>query len=119
MVRFHPGVTSMNVNSFRTLVATACAAVACIVAGPNPSATVAERPFQRFTARAPFDGDPTAGPAAVDIVIQHWSTDKDRSDLQAALSGHGPEALLPGLHALHRPIGVLLIPGVQNGGARA
>jgi len=109
----------MNVISFRILAATACAAVVCIVASPNPSATVAERPFQRFTARAPFDGDPTAGPAAVDIVIQRWATSKDRSDLQDALSSRGPEALLPGLHAMHRPIGVLQIPGVQNGGARA
>jgi len=109
----------MNVISFRTIVASACAAVVCIVASPTPSATVADRPFQRFTARAPFDGDPTAGPAPIDIVIQRWATSKDRSDLEHALSHFGPEGLLPGLHAMHRPVGVLLIPGVQNGGARA
>ena len=109
----------MNIISFRTIVATAFAAVACFVAGPSPSATVADRPFQRFIARAPFDGDPTAGPAPIDIVIQRWATGKDRSDLEDALSHRGPEGLLPGLHAMHRPVGVLLIPGVQNGGARA
>jgi hypothetical protein len=113
------GVTSMNVMSFRTIVGTACAAVLCLVASSHPSATVAERPFQRFLGRAPFDGDPTAGPAPIDIVIQHWASSKDRSDLRDALTHLGPAALLPGLHAMHRPMGVLLIPGVQNGGARA
>jgi|tagenome__1003787_1003787.scaffolds.fasta_scaffold20601809_1 hypothetical protein len=109
----------MNVISFRTLVATACAAVVCVIASPAPSATVADRPFQRFIARAPFDGDATAAPAPIDIVIQRWATSKDRSDLQDALSSRGPDGLLPGLHAMHRPVGVLLIPGVQNGGSRA
>ncbi|PYR92696.1 MAG: hypothetical protein DMF84_12210 [Acidobacteria bacterium] len=109
----------MNRISFRTIVATACAAVVCLVVSPNPSATVADRPFQRFIARAPFDGDPGAGPARVEIVIQRWATSKDRSDLQDALSRRGPEGLLPGLHAMHRPSGVLLVPGIPNGGARA
>src|SRR3954471_1016396 len=118
MVPLSHGVTSMNVISFRTLVATACAAVVCVIASPAPSATVADRPFQRFIARAPFDGDATAAPAPIDIVIQRWATSKERSDLQDALSSRGPDGLLPGLHAMHRPVGVLLIPGVQNGGAR-
>jgi hypothetical protein len=106
----------MNV---RTIVATACAAIVCFVAGPAPSATVADRPFSRFLARAPYDGDPTAGPAPIDIIIQRWATDRDRSDLQDVLSARGPEGLLPGLRAMHRPVGVVFIPGVPNGGSRA
>src|SRR4029078_4098497 len=82
-------------------------------------ATVADRPFSRFIGRAPFDGDPTAGPAPIDIIIQRRATDKDRSELQEVLSPRGPEGLLPGLHAMHRPAGVLFIPGVPNGGSRA
>jgi hypothetical protein len=105
--------------SFRTIVATACAIVVCFLTASNPSATDATRPFTRFLARAPFDGDPTAGPAPIDIIIQRWATDKDRSDLQDVLSQRGPEGLLPGLHAMHRPVGVLFIPGVPNGGSRA
>jgi hypothetical protein len=109
----------MNLIPFRTIVASACAAVVCLVVSPNPSATVADRPFQRFSAMAPFDGDPGAGPARIDIVIERWATSKDRSDLQDALTHRGPEGLLPGLHAMHRPSGVLFIPGVPNGGTRA
>jgi hypothetical protein len=109
----------MNFISFRSVVAAACAAVVCLVVSPNPSATVADRPFHRFIARAPFDGDPTAGPAPIDIVIERWATSKDRSDLQDALIHRGPEALLPGLRAMHVPSGVLLIPGIPNGGTRA
>jgi len=109
----------MNVISFRTIVATVCAAVVCLVVSPNPSATVADRPFHRFIARAPFEGDPGAGPAAVDIVVERWATSKDRSDLHDALTHRGPEGLLPGLRALHVPSGVLLVPGIPNGGARA
>lgn len=105
--------------SFRTILATVAAAVVSLVVGPNPSATVADRPFLRFVARAPFDGDPGSGPARVDIVIERWATSKDRDDLYDALTHHGPEALLPGLHAMHRPSGVLLVPGVQNAGTRA
>lgn len=109
----------MNCISFRTVVATACAAVVCLLVSPNTSATVADRPFQRFVARAPFDGDPGAGPAAVDIVIQRWATSRDRSDLQDVLTHRGPDGLLAGLRALHVPCGVLLIPGIPNGGSRA
>ena len=109
----------MNVISFRTILAAAAAALVSLVVSPNPSATVADRPFQRFVARAPFDGDPGAGPARVDIVIERWAAGKDRSDLEDALTHRGPDSLLPGLHAMHRPAGVLLVPGVPNGGARA
>jgi hypothetical protein len=105
--------------NFRTIVATVAAAIVCLVTTPRPSATDAERPFQRFVARAPFDGDPGSGPSAIDIVIERWSTSKDRSDLHSALTQHGPEGLLPGLHMLKRRAGVLLIPGVPNAGARA
>jgi hypothetical protein len=109
----------MNFISFRTLVATGCAAVVCLLVSPNPSATVADRPFQRFIAMAPFDGDPGSGPARVDIVVERWASSKDREELQDALSRRGPEGLLPGLHAMHLPSGVLLVPGIPNGGARA
>jgi hypothetical protein len=109
----------MSLKNFRIIVASACAAIVCFVAGSNPSATVVERPFSRFVGRAPFDGDPTAGPAPIDIIIQRWATSRDRSDLQDVLSHRGPEGLLAGLHAMHRPIGVLFIPGVPNGGSRA
>jgi len=109
----------MSLKNFRVIVTIACAAIVCFVAGPTPSATVADRPFSRFIGRAPFDGDPTAGPAPIDIIIQRWATDKDRSELQDVLSQRGPEGLLPGLHAMHRPVGVLFIPGVPNGGSRA
>jgi len=109
----------MSLKNLRTIVAITCAAIVCFVSGSNPSATVAERPFSRFVGRAPFDGDPTAGPAPIDIIIQRWATSRDRSDLQDVLSHRGPEGLLAGLHAMHRPIGVLFIPGVQNGGSRA
>jgi hypothetical protein len=109
----------MNCISFRTIVATVCAAVVCLLVSPTSSATVADRPFQRFSAKAPFDGDPGAGPARVDIVIQRWATSKDRSELLDALNHRGPEGLLPGLRAMHVPVGVLLIPGIPNGGTRA
>jgi len=109
----------MNCISFRTVVATACAAVVCLLVSPNPSATVADRPFQRFSAKAAFEGDPGAGPARIDIIIERWATDKDRDELHDALTHRGPETLLSGLHAMHTPAGVLLVPGIPNGGARA
>ncbi len=109
----------MRSLSFRTVLATAVAAVTCLALTPTPyAADVTVRPFQRFVAKAPFDGDPGA-PSRVDIVIQRWSTDSECSDLGGALTARGPEGLLPGLHALRLRAGAVLIPGGPNAGARA
>ncbi len=109
----------MSLRNLRTFVATACAASLCLAV--SPATTVAagtDAPFQRFVARAPVDGDP-ASFGRIDIMIEHWSTDKDGEELAAALNKGGPAGLLPALQSLRRRVGVLLIPGVPGSGARA
>lgn len=106
----------MRSLSFRTVLATAVAAVTCLALTPTPyAADVTVRPFQRFVAKAPFDGDPGA-PSRVDIVIERWSTDSECSDLGGALTARGPEGLLPGLHALRLRAGAVLIPEYRTRG---
>jgi hypothetical protein len=62
----------MKSISFRTLVATAGVAVACLTMTPSPrAADVIVRPFQRFVAKTPFVGDP-GSPGRVDIIVERY-----------------------------------------------
>lgn len=115
----------MKALSLATLVATACAAVICVAAphaqnigqtGARPPVTKAAA-IAHFVGRAPFEGDP-GGPAPIDILIERWSTDKERDDLAASFTKSGPDGLLTGLQGIRRRTGVLLHPGVQGAGAR-
>jgi hypothetical protein len=71
-----------------------------------------------YTAKAPLDGDPTS-PSKIDILIERWSTDKERDLIASSLPQGSPEALLTALQGIRVRAGVLLMPGVPGLGARA
>jgi len=115
----------MRPLSLGTLVATACAAAMCIAApsaqdigqvGARPPVTKSAA-IAHFSGKAPFEGDPGA-PAPIDILIERWSTDKERDDIAASFTKNGPDGLLSGLQGIRRRAGVLLHPGIQGAGAR-
>jgi hypothetical protein len=110
------------------VLATACAAVACVAASPAPLAlqkgALQPRPevkssavIAHFTARAALEGD-AGNPQKIDILVERWSTDKERDELAAAFAKSGPEGLLPALQNMRRRSAVLMHPGVQAQGAR-
>jgi len=76
------------------------------VAGPKGTA-IAAKEVERLTAFA-VDMSNLAGrtnTAAVDILIDRWSTDAERDQLRAALREGGPEGLLKALQKIKDPVG--------------
>ena len=76
------------------------------VAAPKGTA-IAAKPLERLTAFA-VDMSNMAGrqnTAAVDIVINRWSTDAERDQLRAALRERGAEGLLKALQKIKDPVG--------------
>jgi len=72
----------------------------------------------KYVARAPYEGDGGAA-AKIDILIERWSTDKERESFGTAMAKDGPAGLLSTMQGIRQRAGVLLMPGVQAAGARA
>jgi hypothetical protein len=115
----YPGEHIMTRVRLRPVLLSVCAAVLCFVAGPRAGALEKTSPFEHFVARAPSESDPAATPSRVEIVIERWSTDKEREDLVGTLIQRGADTLLPTLQKLRRRAGVVLYPGIQATGSRA
>ena len=111
----------MSRRHVRPILAACFAAMAavCIAASPGPDAARTTGVLERFVARAPDPSDPAAPTGPIAIMIDRWSTDAESETLREILIQRGPEALLPALHKVWRPTGVVLIPGIQAAGARA
>ena len=108
----------MSRLSVRPILAIAFAAAVCLAVSPRSGAVEKVVPFERFVARAPSESDP-ATTSRIEIMIQRWSTDKERDNLCETLFQGGPDGLLPALQKmLGRPAGVVVIPGIPGAGAR-
>jgi hypothetical protein len=108
----------MTRGSLRPILAVFVAAAACLAVSPRPDAASTPAPMERFVARAPSLSQPGGAAGPVAIMIERWSTDADAENLRQLLTQHGPDALLPALQTFRRPLGVVLIPGIQGAGAR-
>jgi hypothetical protein len=108
----------MNRRYVRPFVAAVCAFAVCVAFGPRPDAARTAGPLERFVARAQSQSTPAeiAGPVA--IMIDHWSSDAELDALRGTLVQRGAAALLPELQKIWRPAGVVLVPGIPNGGSR-
>lgn len=104
----------MNLGTLQRLIATGCVVAICV---PRPHAMASSPVVERFAARALSPGDGGIG-RKIDIFIERWSSDAERDTLGEALTGSGPELLLPALQNLRRRAGTLLIPGIRGRGAR-
>jgi hypothetical protein len=86
----------------RTLIIVAAAAL-LLVANHNALLAQTKGAPERFTAFAVNMGSPGRGGAdTVEIVVERWSTDKERDKLMKALVEKGPEKLLDTLQDLPR-----------------
>jgi hypothetical protein len=86
----------------RTLIIVAAAALLLVANHGAPVAQTNGTP-ERFTAFAVNMGSPGRGGAdTVEIVVERWSTDKERDKLMKALMEKGPEKLLDTLQDLPR-----------------
>jgi hypothetical protein len=59
-----------------------------------------------------------AASGPVDIVIEHWSPDQEREQLQAALVKGDPDLLAGALQLFKSRAGFVMFPGVRGRGAR-
>jgi hypothetical protein len=102
----------MSFVSLRPIVAPLVGAAICLALSPRPGATAKQTMTARFLARAvsPLDAK-DGGP--IEILIEHWSTDDDLENLRAALIARGAA-----FQRARPEAGVVLMPGVQNLGAR-
>src|SRR5882672_1400321 len=102
----------MSFVSLRSIVAPLAGAAICLALSPRPGATVKDPTVARFVARALTVSDAKdSGP--IEILIQRWSTDDDLENLRAALLAHGAA-----FQRARPEAGVVMMPGVQNLGAR-
>jgi hypothetical protein len=107
----------MNRLSFRPILAPLVGAALCFILSPRSGEARKDGYVAHFSGRAISVADERPeGP--VNILIQHWSTDGERESLVRTLIKGGPDMLLPALQNLHRRAGVVLMPGVQELGAR-
>ena len=107
----------MQAMTLRPILAPVLGAAICLLVGPHPFAALRQGPLQRFSARAVSVADSKdVGP--IDILVDHWSSDKERDALQNTFIDQGADKLLPVLHRLHERAGVVLLPGVQSLGTR-
>jgi len=105
-------VKTMSFVSLRSIVAPLAGAAICLALSPRPGATVKDPTVARFVARALTVSDAKdSGP--IEILIQRWSTDDDLENLRAALLAHGAA-----FQRARPEAGVVMMPGVQNLGAR-
>jgi hypothetical protein len=107
----------MNHFSFRPILVPLIGAALCFILSPRSGEARKDGYIAHFSGRAISVADERPeGP--VNIFIQHWSTDAERESLVGTLVKSGPDKLLPALQKLPRRAGVVLMPGVQELGAR-
>jgi len=114
----------MNTTRFALVLGIIGVGMLSVVAAQAPPHPITTRPavtngavIAHFTAKAPLEGDPSSI-TKIDILIERWSTDKERDDVAASFTKSGPDGLLTGLQGIRRRAGVLLHPGIQGAGAR-
>jgi hypothetical protein len=108
----------MNDVLLRSIAAPLFGLALCFIVTPRPRAVVKEMPIAHFAGRAVDIAD-HADDGPIDIMIERWSTDKERDDLVQRFVTHGPSELLTALDDVRVRAGVILMPGVQATGARA
>jgi hypothetical protein len=107
----------MNRFSLRPILVPLVVAALCFVVSQRPSEARKDGVIAQFAGRAVSVADERPE-GAIDILIQRWSTDAERESLVGTLVKSGPDTLLPALQNLRRRAGVVLMPGVQELGAR-
>ena len=95
--------------AFRRMLS-ACTALSALVLTSGPSLGQTSRALERYTAMTVNMGDiGRSGAGTVQIVVNRWSTEGERSRLLAVLLDKGPEQLLDALH--HTPaVGYIRTP---------
>jgi len=111
----------MNRMSLRPILAPLAGAAICFLAGPWTGLTgLAERNqfIEVLDGRAvSVTSTDDAGP--ISIYVERWSTDAEFQALRAPLLPGGADTLLEALGPPAARIGVVLMPGLQNHGARS
>jgi hypothetical protein len=92
-------------------------AIVCLAFGPHPTAAP-NGPVEHLAGRSLDAKGVYAGP--VDIIIERWSTDRERDDVITPMSKKSdPDALLAALEKVRVRAGYVLTPGIQTTGLRA